>query len=171
MYNFIFILLVLFSLNITLLTHVVNANHTTVKPVKYNYDVTETFTENNKFLPIENSDDCRANMHEVFFCQNEKTIAAKSGQKTSWTSSDRKKAWIEKGRQDGKAPKREVLVQKRKTGEIEVKTESKELHHKKPRSQGGGNESDNLEEVWPSEHEAIDPNRHTGYDVLEIFNE
>jgi hypothetical protein len=89
--------------------------------------------------------------------------------KTSWTSSDRKKAWQAKGQADGKPPQRTVLAKKRKTGEVEVKVESKELHHVKPRREGGGNEPENLREVWPSEHEEIDPHRHPGYDVLEVL--
>jgi hypothetical protein len=36
----------------------------------------------------------------------------------------------------------------------------KELHHKVPRREGGGHTPDNLEEVWPWEHEEIDPFRH-----------
>jgi hypothetical protein len=36
----------------------------------------------------------------------------------------------------------------------------KELHHKKPRCKGGTNDPDNLQEVWPWEHDAIDPYRH-----------
>ena len=54
----------------------------------------------------------------------------------------------------------------RKTGEIETRVESKELHHKDPRRNGGSNDSSNLQEVWPNQHEAIDPHRHTGYDVI-----
>jgi hypothetical protein len=36
----------------------------------------------------------------------------------------------------------------------------KELHHKKPKCEGGPNDPPNLEEVWPWEHDAIDPFRH-----------
>lgn len=36
----------------------------------------------------------------------------------------------------------------------------KELHHKKPQREGGTHDDDNLEEVWPWEHEAVDPYRH-----------
>jgi hypothetical protein len=36
----------------------------------------------------------------------------------------------------------------------------KELHHKVPQSQGGTHHPSNLQEVWPWEHEAIDPYRH-----------
>ncbi|MEW5876417.1 MAG: RHS repeat-associated core domain-containing protein, partial [Candidatus Zixiibacteriota bacterium] len=42
------------------------------------------------------------------------------------------------------------------------KTESKVLHHKKPRREGGTHDAGNLQDVWPDEHEAIDPYRHTG---------
>jgi hypothetical protein len=36
----------------------------------------------------------------------------------------------------------------------------KELHHNIPRRDGGSNAPDNLQEVWPWEHEQIDPYRH-----------
>ncbi len=87
-------------------------------------------------------------------------------ERTPWTSTDRRKAWKEKGRSDGKPPKREVIVKNRKTGEIETRVESKELHHDDPRRSGGSNTDDNLQEVWPDEHEAIDQHRDTGYDVI-----
>lgn len=40
--------------------------------------------------------------------------------------------------------------------------ESKELHHIDPRRNGGANTYDNLQQVWPDEHAAIDSYRHTG---------
>jgi hypothetical protein len=39
------------------------------------------------------------------------------------------------------------------------KMESMELHHTPPQREGGRFD---FEEVWPAEHEAIDPHRHTG---------
>ncbi len=90
-------------------------------------------------------------------------VAAK---KTAWTSKERRNAWKEKGRASGEAPKREVIVVNKKTGEIETRVESKELHHSDPRRNGGSNDGSNLKEVWPTEHAAIDPHRHTGYDVI-----
>jgi hypothetical protein len=35
-----------------------------------------------------------------------------------------------------------------------------ELHHKVPRREGGGHTPDNLQEVWPWQHEKVDPYRH-----------
>lgn len=35
-----------------------------------------------------------------------------------------------------------------------------ELHHKVPQRDGGSHDADNLQEVWPWEHDAIDPFRH-----------
>jgi hypothetical protein len=91
---------------------------------------------------------------------------ASAPKKTPWTSSDRKKGWQDKGIEDGQAPQREVIVQNRKTGEFDTRVESKELHHRKPRREGGGNDESNLQDVWPNEHEAIDPHRHLDYDVI-----
>jgi RHS repeat-associated protein len=102
----------------------------------------------------------------------EKSAAATQDEakKTSWTSTDRRNAWKDKGYADGKTPTREILAQDRKTGTISKKIESKELHHIEPRRNGGSNESSNLKEVWPSEHEAIDPHRHINYDVKKVLN-
>ena len=86
---------------------------------------------------------------------------------TNWSTA-RKDYWKRNG-PDGQVPQRQVLVRNRKTGELEVRTESKELHHKTPRRDGGTNDDHNLQEVWPSEHEAIDPYRHTGYDLIEVL--
>ncbi len=86
--------------------------------------------------------------------------------KTPWNNSHRKRGWKEKGYPDGQAPKREVIARDRKTGDIEALLESKELHHRKPRRDGGGNDKENLSDVWPSEHEEIDPHRHLRYDVI-----
>ena len=36
----------------------------------------------------------------------------------------------------------------------------KELHHVVPQREGGSHDPSNLEEVWPWEHDAIDPYRH-----------
>lgn len=87
--------------------------------------------------------------------------------KTPWTSKNRSDAWKAKGHPDGKPPQREAIVRNRKTGEIETRIESKELHHRDPRRNGGPNTNENLQEVWPNEHELIDPHRHTGYDFID----
>ena len=96
------------------------------------------------------------------------SVSPSTAPSKNWSTA-RKDYWKRNG-VDGRAPQREVLVRNRKTGELEVKTETKELHHVKPRSEGGTNEDSNLEEVWPSEHEAIDPYRHTGYDLIEVLD-
>jgi hypothetical protein len=87
--------------------------------------------------------------------------------KTPWNSSIRKKAW-EKKKFD-KVPKRKVKVKNRKTGEEKVIEETMELHHKKPRREGGGNDDRNLQPVWPTEHRDIDPHRRVNYDVMKVI--
>ncbi len=86
--------------------------------------------------------------------------------KTLWTPTERNRAWKAKGRPEGKAPQREVIVRSRKTGELETRVETKELHHKDPRRAGGDNKDSNLQDVWPSEHEQVDPHRRLGYDTI-----
>lgn len=66
----------------------------------------------------------------------------------------------------GFAPKASVRVRWRGSGIEEIITVEKELHHI-----NGGNIPDphnpsNLMEVWPWEHEGLDPSRNTGYDFL-----
>ena len=84
----------------------------------------------------------------------------------SW-SSTRRRYWKETG-PEGRVPRREVLVKKRKTGTIERRTESKELHHKEGRTGGDPHRKENLLEAWPTEHELIDAFRHTGYEVPKL---
>ena len=75
---------------------------------------------------------------------------------------------------DGKAPKIEVEVRNRKTGDIETKEVSMELHHRDiPQRDGsaGVHDPKNLDKVTPWEHEARDPYRHTGSDLLRIIKD
>ena len=87
-----------------------------------------------------------------------------------WTTTERRAAWIAKGYPDGKGPRRMVIVRHKKSGELEGIIQTKELHHIDPRHQGGSNQPDNLMEVWPEKHDAIDPHRHTGYEIVGVFD-
>jgi hypothetical protein len=97
--------------------------------------------------------------------------AAKSARTThkSWPSA-RAAYWKAFG-PGGKAPKREVRVRFR-DGTVDTITQTKELHHRVARRDGGTHDFDNLMEVWPDEHalREIDPHRHTGYEVLEVLS-
>ena len=72
------IFLIIFGLNITTTTPAVYANHTITQPVKYDYDVTDNFSESNKILQKNTYDNCQAESPEVFFCQNSKLLGPKS---------------------------------------------------------------------------------------------
>jgi hypothetical protein len=79
--------------------------------------------------------------------------------------------WAEKGC-EGQAPTRWVRVRYtsgRYKGRTMTIQETKELHHKVARRDGGGNTWENLKEVWPAEHAAIDPHRRLNYEVLEVL--
>ncbi len=82
----------------------------------------------------------------------------------SW-STVRRRYWINRGT-DGRAPTRQVRVRDRRTKEVRTITERRELHHRRGRSGDDPHNEDGLEEVWPSEHELVDPDRHTNYDVI-----
>lgn len=72
---------------------------------------------------------------------------------------------------DGKAPQMTVTVRNRKTGKITQKDVSLELHHTVTPQRVGGSgvhNSSNLSIVDPWQHEAVDPFRHTGSDLLSI---
>ena len=88
-------------------------------------------------------------------------------ERRSW-STVRRDYWKRNG-PNGKAPTREVLVRDSKTGQVYVKTETKELHHKLPRRTGGSHDDSNLDEVWPAEHAGRDEHRHTGYEVIRVL--
>jgi hypothetical protein len=85
----------------------------------------------------------------------------------NWSAA-REAYWKQHG-PNGKAPTREVLVRDNKTGQVYRRTETKELHHVDPQRNNGSNEASNLREVWPTEHAAIDPHRHPGYEVLQVL--
>ena len=71
----------------------------------------------------------------------------------------------------GYAPKARVLVRNRKTGEYSVEVVTLEIHHNRGgRGIQGFDEPIDLREVWPWEHEQIDPNRHTGYDFISFYS-
>jgi RHS repeat-associated protein len=76
--------------------------------------------------------------------------------------------------QKGKAPKMTVQVMNRKTGLVTTKDVSIELHHTQvPQRVGGANvhNASNLTEVTPWQHEAIDPFRNTGEDLVSVIKD
>jgi RHS repeat-associated protein len=95
-------------------------------------------------------------------------VAARSAPK-SWTAA-RNTYWKQFG-PGGKAPTREVLVRDTRTGQVYRRTETKELHHIDPQRAGGRHDPSNLREAWPTEHAALDPHRHPGYEVIRILSE
>jgi RHS repeat-associated protein len=84
----------------------------------------------------------------------------------SWSAA-RAAYWRTRGI-SGRAPRREVLVRDLKSGRVYRRVETKELHHRVPRRDGGTHDASNLQDVWPTEHARIDPDRHVGYDVIRI---
>jgi RHS repeat-associated protein len=86
----------------------------------------------------------------------------------SWSAA--RGAYWKKFGPNGKAPTREVLVRDTRTGQMYRRTETKELHHKVQRQHGGTNDESNLIEAWPTEHGAIDPHRHPGYEVIRVLS-
>jgi len=95
------------------------------------------------------------------------TTATAGDAPKNWSAA-REAYWKQHG-PGGKAPTREVLVKDNKTGRIYQRTETKELHHLDPQRNNGSNAASNLKEVWPTEHGAIDPHRHPGYEVIKIL--
>ena len=65
---------------------------------------------------------------------------------------------------------RQSLVRIKKTGQVREITQTKELHHRVAKRDGGTHDFANLMEVWPDEHALIDPHRHTGYELLEVLS-
>jgi hypothetical protein len=66
----------------------------------------------------------------------------------------------------GDAPMVRIIARSRDTGiEVELLV-SKELHHIVGRSGPTPHAPSNLMEVWPWRHEAVDPQRHFGYDFV-----
>jgi hypothetical protein len=66
----------------------------------------------------------------------------------------------------GRAPVVRIIARIRATGEEVELFVARELHHIEGRAIPDPHNPTNLQEVWPWEHEAIDPNRHLGYDFL-----
>ena len=66
----------------------------------------------------------------------------------------------------GSGPRVRVTVRWNETGEVETILETKELHHIRGRDIPEPHNINNLMEVWPWEHEAMDPDRYTGYEFL-----
>lgn len=72
----------------------------------------------------------------------------------------------------GRAPKMTVEVMNRTTGQISTKNVGLELHHTNiPQRVGGAgvHAPSNLSELTPWQHEAVDPYRHTGEDLLRVI--
>ncbi|WP_437432939.1 RHS repeat domain-containing protein, partial [Yokenella regensburgei] len=101
-------------------------------------------------------------------------------------SSARKDFWIREARTnphrysrnnlermiEGKAPRMKVEVFNYKTGKLEVKDVSMEIHHRSLPQRGvspKANEQWNLEKTTPWGHVTMDPNRHTGYKLERII--
>lgn len=70
----------------------------------------------------------------------------------------------------GKTPTGTAMVRMRTSGEIVEKVVSKELHHIYGRGGTDPHRFENLKEVWPWEHAALDASRHTGYDFIKWVN-
>ena len=65
------------------------------------------------------------------------------------------------------APRAEIRIRK-PDGSVSDLVVSKELHHTNGRTGANPHRLENLEELWPWEHAAKDPNRRLGYEVIEI---
>lgn len=73
----------------------------------------------------------------------------------------------------GKAPQMRIVVRNRRTGAVQTRDVPIELHHQYLPQRGASaraNESWNLTPSTPWGHEAMDPYRHTGYDLLRVLN-
>ncbi|WP_162900908.1 RHS repeat-associated core domain-containing protein, partial [Escherichia albertii] len=73
---------------------------------------------------------------------------------------------------DGHAPRMRVEVFNRKKKIFEIKDVSMDIHHRSLPQRSGtpkANEQWNLEKATPWGHEAMDPYRHTGYDLVRII--
>lgn len=67
----------------------------------------------------------------------------------------------------GFAPQTRVQVMVKRTGKMEIRTVSKELHHNLGnRGVPGFDEPLHLRELWPWEHARIDPSRRLDYEFL-----
>lgn len=84
----------------------------------------------------------------------------------SWTAAKRAYWTIAGGK-----PMAEVVVRNRRTGALETRIVSKELHHINGRDIPNPHDPSNLIERWPWEHEAVDGSRHVGYDLVQFVRE
>jgi RHS repeat-associated protein len=91
------------------------------------------------------------------------SFLTKAGKYPSW-STVQQRYW--KLMNNGRIPTGTAQVRMRATGEIKNIKVSKELHHIDGRAGADPHNINNLKEVWPWEHAAIDPSRHTGYDFI-----
>lgn len=72
---------------------------------------------------------------------------------------------------NGNAPQFTAIVSNRKTGRVETRTYTLELHHRDIPQRIGGegvHDSTNLDIVTPWQHEDVDSYRHVGYDLIRI---
>ncbi|MEO9803755.1 MAG: RHS repeat-associated core domain-containing protein, partial [Cyclobacteriaceae bacterium] len=95
------------------------------------------------------------------------TKLTKAGNYPSWNTVKTRYWKLMNG---GKTPTGTAQVRMRATGEVRSVKVSKELHHINGRTGTDPHRFENLKEVWPWEHEAIDASRHTGYDFIQWLN-
>ena len=119
---------------------------------------------------VDNAADVATSVNKVDTAASAAKGAGKAASKGRSWSTVRRNYWKQYGK-DGKAPTRRVQVRDRKTGELREINQTKELHHKKPRREGGTDDESNLQPAWPDEHERLDRHRHTGYDVTRVIGE
>jgi hypothetical protein len=70
----------------------------------------------------------------------------------------------------GFAPERVAVVRSNKTGDEETRIVRVELHHVLGRGGEDPHNPLNLREVWPWEHDIVDPVRHAGYTFVRWEN-
>ncbi len=71
---------------------------------------------------------------------------------------------------NGKGPQLRVRAIKNSTGIEEIRLETLELHHILGRKIFDPHQLHNLRELWPWEHDLIDPDRRWGYTLVEIIS-
>lgn len=65
-------------------------------------------------------------------------------------------------------PVAHITVRVKKTGAIEKRVVVKEVHHIDGRAVPNPHDSSNLVDLWPWQHEVVDPNRYTGYTLISV---
>jgi hypothetical protein len=63
-----------------------------------------------------------------------------------------------------------ITVRVKKTGAIEKRTVTKEVHHMDGRTVPNPHDSSKLVDLWPWQHEVVDPDRYTGFTLISIDN-